>query len=572
MSTYADHGIDVPAGSSGEIRTTCPECSSDRKKHYDKCLAVNLDKGTWHCHHCGYSGGLEKRDHEEAPIFTEVNHVHCDLTDEMIKYFSKRGISKEILIANGVCTGRMFDHSLKKWRQAIKFPYFKDGICVNAKYKTPDKKFSQEKGGESCLYRFDAISGNEVPEIVICEGEIDALACHEAGVINATSVPNGAPAPNAKNYEKEFSYLQSAEAIFDRCTRVILAVDNDVPGKKLEAELVRRIGVEKCYRVQWPIGCKDANDVLVKYDKSKLNECINKAQPYPINGIYSSGDVRDLVLQIYDMGLERGISTGWPIFDKCYTIKTGQVTIVTGIPGHGKSAFVDALAVHLAKYNGWRFAMFSPENWPIEIHIQHLVERLIGKSFTHPDYKMSRVELEVNIDAIADFFKFIVPQEDIISVDSVLELVRASIFRHGVKGVVLDPWNEFEHLYQNETETQYISRMLGKIRRFARKHDVHIWIIAHPQKLSKDKETGKYKPPTMYEISGGANWRNKADMGLCVFRPNLDRDETDVFVQKVRFRECGRPGCVRFSYNRFTGEFCDIMQIGTESSVADAKN
>lgn len=137
-------------------------------------------------------------------------------------------------------------------------------------------------------------------------------------------------------------------------------------------------------------------------------------------------------------------------------------------------------------------------------------------------------------------------------------MARVIIYRHGARGLIIDPWNEMDHVYQNETETQYISRTLSRVRRFARKHDVHIWFIAHPHKLIKDKETQQYAPPTMYEISGGAHWRNKADMGLCVYRPDLTKSDTEVHVQKVRFRECGKVGVVRFSYVPETGQYFEI--------------
>ncbi len=60
FDNYEQAGITVPLGASGEIRTQCPECSHTRTKSKDKCLSVNLDKGTWHCHHCTWSGGLKR--------------------------------------------------------------------------------------------------------------------------------------------------------------------------------------------------------------------------------------------------------------------------------------------------------------------------------------------------------------------------------------------------------------------------------------------------------------------------------------------------------------------------------
>jgi putative DNA primase/helicase len=58
MTTWTDVGIAIPYGTTGEVRTTCPQCSASRHKPHDRCLAANADEGTWHCWHCGWRGGL----------------------------------------------------------------------------------------------------------------------------------------------------------------------------------------------------------------------------------------------------------------------------------------------------------------------------------------------------------------------------------------------------------------------------------------------------------------------------------------------------------------------------------
>ncbi len=569
MKRFADFGISVPSGASGEIRTTCPQCSGQRKKARERCLAVNVDEGMWFCHHCGHSGSLgTDKTAQQIKTHFRPSHVHIDLPRDMLHYLLGRGLSHATISRHGICLGELYAQDLKRKLPAIKFPYHKGGVVVNAKYRTLDKRFCQEANAEACLYRYDHLSEKRPEEIVICEGEIDALSFYEAGLSNATSVPNGAPAPNAKNYEREFAYLESAASILDNCKKVVLAVDNDAPGKILEQELARRIGVEKCYRVQFPHDCKDANDVLRKYGAPKLQELVAGAKPYPVSGIFTSTDIADLVLHLYECGEQRGKSTGWPWLNDFYTVKLGQLTIVTGIPGHGKSSWLDALIVNLSREHGWPFALFSPENWPLQRHAQSIIEKFSGKTFDWNSgrdgaERIKREELEDCLEFMTDKFFFLMPEEKLMTVDAILEKARVTIFRYGVRGIVIDPWNELDHDFGNGiTETQYISQALGKIRRFARCNDVHVWLVAHPKVLVKDKLTGSYKPPTMYDISGSANWRNKADVGLCIYRPDLNRDETVIYVQKVRFREVGKLGGVKFAYNRATGIYTDKCALG----------
>jgi twinkle protein len=240
------------------------------------------------------------------------------------------------------------------------------------------------------------------------------------------------------------------------------------------------------------------------------------------------------------------------------------MTIVTGIPGSGKSTWVDALLANLVKTANWSFALFSPENWPIERHAQNLIEKFSMQPFDKSGYtkqRITRPDVEEMIGIINNYFYFLMPSDDSMTVEDILEKAKVCIYRFGVNGIVIDPWNELDHDFGSKTETQYISEKLGKIRRFARLNNVHIWIVAHPQKLSKG-ENGKYKAPTMYEISGGAHWRNKADVGICVHRPDMRNDVTEVYVQKVRFREIGKIGAVELRYARETGTYSDAGVLG----------
>ncbi len=61
MLTLADVGIELPYDATGEVRIPCPQCSPSRRKRHDACLAVNVNKGTWLCWHCGWHGGVHGR-------------------------------------------------------------------------------------------------------------------------------------------------------------------------------------------------------------------------------------------------------------------------------------------------------------------------------------------------------------------------------------------------------------------------------------------------------------------------------------------------------------------------------
>jgi hypothetical protein len=66
--------------------------------------------------------------------------------------------------------------------------------------------------------------------------------------------------------------------------------DGDAPGLALAEELARRLGKERCYKVSWPDGSKDANDVLQNLGDATLRGCIDNAEGFPLRGLFRFSD------------------------------------------------------------------------------------------------------------------------------------------------------------------------------------------------------------------------------------------------------------------------------------------
>jgi twinkle protein len=443
----------------------------------------------------------------------------------------------------------------------IAFPYRNaEGEVVNVKYRSVEQKhFRQVRDAEKILYGIHDLTDPDCGCAVIVEGELDKLSLGVAGINNALSVPDGAPPAGSKPSEAKFEYLVNCAKILDPLKKIILAVDNDGPGKTLEEELARRLGPERCWRVTWPEGCKDANDVLMRHGAKVLSECIEHAKPYPLEGVLQVADLAEDVMRLYREGQRGGLSTGWLSVDSHFTVRPGELTIVTGIPSHGKSEWLDALAVNLAQEQEWSFGICSPENLPVARHVAKLIEKFSGFPFREgPTRRLPIEEVPSALQWVHDHFVFIAP-EDGMTIATLLHTAKQLVLRHGIRGLILDPWSEFEHVRGSLTETEYISQSLTQIRRFARAHGVHVWLVAHPQKLYR-KDDHTYPVPTPYDISGSAHWRNKADNCLTVWR---DENEpglpVKIYVQKIRFREVGRIGMVELRWNPVNGRYEDTV-------------
>ena len=558
MNTFEGYGIYVNETEWGETRTTCPKCSSSRKKKNVKCLSVNITEEVWSCHHCGWSGSLNNGNengttYKPIPAVPKSNkkpefEYSPNLPENVYRFLvNERCIPENVLKRNKVCSKD----------STIQFPYIKDGKCVNIKYRTLDKKFWQSGGAEKVVYGYDDI---EEECLIWVEGEMDKLAVEVAGFKNCVSVPDGAAPVNTKNYTTKFEFLKTCENELLSVKVHLLAVDSDGPGDTLQQELARRLGVEKCKLVEWPKDCKDANEVLIKHGANTLKECVEKAKPYPIKGLYSVKDVFDQVLHNYEHGLVGGAKIGLGSLDELYSVTPGEWTLVTGIPSHGKSELIDAMTMALAEQHGWKFGVCSPENQPIERHVEKLLEKKVGKAFKEgATQRMSPQDLITGGSWVDKHFSFILPDEDNLTIDEVLSLARVLVFREGIKGLVIDPWNELDHCRPSGiTETEYISQALTKLRRFARANDVHVWVVAHPTKLQKGAD-GNYPVPSPYDVSGSAHWRNKADNCLSIWRDLAKPDdrEVQVHIQKIRFKENGKIGMASLFYEPSTGKYRD---------------
>jgi twinkle protein len=564
MKTWADFGIELQHGAHGEVDVTCPQCSPTRKKKHARCLSVNVDKGVWNCAHCGWTGTLKDGArhaelHWRKPVFTrpEPKELPPDLEVQLVQWMATRSIPAAVLRRNRISLQTVYMPQVEDRVKAVCFPYYRGDEFINAKYRDREKNFRMEAGAERVLYGLNDI---EPARCVVVEGEIDKLSVEVAGFTSCVSVPDGAPAENTKDYASKFTFLEADKERLEAVKEWIIAVDGDAPGLRLEDELARRLGREKCKRVRWPDGCKDANEVLTKHGAERLRALIEDAQPYPIAGVFEVADLSDRIEHLYAHGWEKGVETGWEEVDRYYTVRPGEFTVVTGIPNSGKSNWVDALAVNLAAIHGWRFAVFSPENQPLEDHMARMIEKYARQPFgPGPTPQMDAGSMRMAKAWVQEHFRWILPDDDVDwTIDTVLDRAKALVFRKGVRGVIIDPWNELEHCRpQGMNETDYVSHALKRMRQFARHYGVHLWVVAHPAKLYREKD-GSYPVPTMYDISGSAHWRNKADNGICVWR-NFKDDEApvEVHIQKIRFRQIGRIGVANLHYLKPTASYRD---------------
>lgn len=484
-----------------------------------------------------------------------------------IAAFEGRGISAETAVRFGTFTAsRQPDGTVAPDYEGkiVVFPFIERGAVVNEKYRAPGKKFSQRPGGRRTFWNSDALDDPALADgrlpLIITEGEIDALTAIDCGFPLTVSVPDGAPGVPAGESPDElkpldpaeekgkFEFLWNNRERLKAIKRFVIASDNDAPGQRLAAELVRRLSAARCMFVTYPEGCKDLNEVRTKFGPEAVTATINGAKPYPVRGLYRLSEYPDLPPL-------HTIPTGWSTLDNLLRLFPGEFMVVTGIPGHGKSTWVLNLVLNLSESHGWRAAIFSPE-MPTVPHLRDKLRRmrlrrrpiaLDWETTAEADMWLEQSLVFIDADPTGR-------NDEEFDLDWVLDRATDAVLRDGIRILVIDPWNEIEHARRpNESGTEYIGRSIRALKRFAQLYEVAVIVVAHPTK--EVGREGKSRQVTLYDIEGSSHWFNKCDHGVVIDRPDPARDQSVVRVAKVRFDESGDKGSVTLEYDRDSCRF-----------------
>ena len=167
---------------------------------------------------------------------------------------------------------------------------------------------------------------NDATEIVLTEGEYDAMAVSQATGRHAVSLPNGCR-----------SLPVQTLPLLERFDKIYLWMDNDEPGREGAEKFAKKLGVNRTYIVQC-LEAKDANDALLNEDID-LNQVIENATLTPHDRIVTFKDLRNDVLQEL---LEPDQYSGTPVpslprFTQIIKgFRRGEMTVLTGPTGAGK--------------------------------------------------------------------------------------------------------------------------------------------------------------------------------------------------------------------------------------------
>ncbi len=522
--------------SNGEVVAKyCPFCHGGDHKD-TKTFYIGLHNGAYKCHRgsCNESGSFRNLC-EHFGVRAEGNIISFPtarnkkmyvrpqpdimhpLTEEIIKYFGTRAISKETLEAFGVCSNA---------EGKILFPFYRNKELVYVKYREP-KKFDKSKGKnkewamsntEPILWNMDNVSYNK--PLYITEGQCDAMALYEAGVSNVVSVPCGC---------NNFEWITNCWDWLEKFQQIVLFGDNDEPGIEMVSTLIKRLGEDRCmiakdypeliYKgIDTGRACKDANEILLCYGKDTLADIAKNSEPAPVKGIINLADVN-----FVDPTTVPRIMTRIPALDNCIGgLVQGGITVFSGKRGEGKSTLNGQLMLN-AIQAGEKVCAYSGElsaqnflNW---IMLQATERKYLD---VKPDSRSGKMyacvpyEIQQRIKKWIDGKFFLFDNNQVDSEDpqeAILKVFAICARRYGCKLFLVD--NMMSVVSTAEEELKAQTRFSAALKNFAVKYNAHVLLVSHPRK-SKAGELF-----TNDSVAGSANITNVADNVINVEKPNL---------------------------------------------------
>nr|CAG8600914.1 3197_t:CDS:2 [Entrophospora candida] len=502
------------------LKVKCPVCRPKREHYYS--MMINIKNGTFDCPSCSVKGAWNdylqmlnktelykiiysiKNAFEESSIeFTKkyndlvnyknelMNHsqVIANILDKFkITYDTLRDY--EVGVARYINNNPTVPNIPQSWLKnpsdlrygelCITFPRiapsFKDlKDCTELKTSIARiKACSINRDFELVAYdppSFQAglfgyhLASLEIETIILAGNEFDAMAAYQETKIPAFCLPT----------ENSQLHLQILP-LLQRFSKIYVWLDDDVIGQDMSEMFVKKLGIERCLIVNTRCGSLDgplnASQALIM--GRNLIQILSNSKPLPHEQIINFDHIKDGVYrEIINPDQVRGVmSNDLPALNK--TLKghrPGEMTIFSGGTGTGKTTVLSQLSLDYC------ISGVSTLWGSFEIPNVRLAKKML-QQFAEKDLSQHPEEFS---EWAAKF------QQANTEIDTVIEAMNHATFAYDVRHIIIDNLQFMtSDLCRFNDRWEYHDRTISKFRSFATEKNVHITLVVHPRKDSRD--------------------------------------------------------------------------------------
>lgn len=279
-----------------------------------------------------------------------------------------------------------------------------------------------------------------------------------------------------------------------------------------------------------------------------------------------NSSIREDIIRYRETGALRGKFLGFPVLDQFYTMALPGVTDITGFPASGKSEFLLELLLNTSLFYGWKHLLYVPDVGDKDEVVSILIHKISGKTFdkrfVNSNY-ISESEIDKNLDWILHHFR-IIYKEDLKAKLSPYEFydIAANMNKDvegGIQTATIDSWKDMKHGVGISGESfarddKYLEDVLSYRNSMAELHKMHFYTVIHPVKTEADKD-GHRKPPTPYDLKGGATWYDSGKCMITVHRQQGHPNAVDIMITKAKPKSVASVGKVQMFFDRTLARF-----------------
>lgn len=428
--------------------TQCPKCAEEGRDSNHDNLRIFDDGGAY----CTAGHGYVRNSRTTNGELRVSQEKTSKLKSGIYSDITSRKLTKE--------TCKFYDYQVN-FEEKLHIANFHDeaGNVKMQKIRYPDKKFSVvgDKSYTQELWGLDRFTANENVFITITEGEIDCLSVAQVFDCKypVVSLPLGV--------SSAADVLQNNMYKLDKFKYIILAFDNDKPGKEATEECIKLFEPGKVRIAHWVT--KDANEMLQEGKTKELRDVIYNATEFLPSPLLT-GD--QLINCFHEYKFE---TKDWPWKSAKALIQPVRIPAVYTIaakPKIGKTEFV-AEIVRQTIGNGENIGIISLEQ-TIQQSMIKLINGLSGKSLD-----------EIDKECLEQFSKNIVIYDHIhhgSNIDQIVKTIPYMVKALNCKYIIFDNIS-FSITTSGNDERMAIDQAMAALKNLTVKYNFTLFNVCH---------------------------------------------------------------------------------------------